>query len=172
MRPRNVNDLTSGRNQACPQHTDGINRPEKPSRRGIVPEVISDCTAWDPRPVGRPELDPRFYDLSALERAAETIRFHAALAEYRLSPAGVLRSWLAVCLRLALALTVPAVLLLPPLILAAGGIAELAVLLNTAGRSLLEAVLAVTAAVFAVRLAVSAWRKWNEYTGRERPRRN
>ena len=64
-------------------------------------------------PLTPPALDTQFHRLAPVERAAEVLRYHAQRTEYWLSPRGRLREWLRTCLRLALLLGIPTVLLTP-----------------------------------------------------------
>ena len=70
-----------------------------------------------------PQIDPDLESLSALERAAEVLRYFLLCAEHRLAPVGRLRRWLRQILRAGAFVAVPALILLPLALLLLAGIA-------------------------------------------------
>lgn len=133
---------------------------EQKDKKGIIPAVVIDCTKWDPAPPRKPEIDPEFFELKTLERAAEAMRYQSARLESWLSPAGILREWLRVCLRLAVALLIPG-LLLVPLSLILNEMVECAAFMQILARNLLETAATVILTVFVIRTAMLVWRQWN-----------
>ncbi len=75
---------------------------------------------WQPEPLPVPVVDIDLPQLSAIERAAEVMRFSCSRLEYWLSPQGTMREWLRFNLRIACALVVPALVVAPLVTLALG----------------------------------------------------
>jgi hypothetical protein len=82
-----------------------------------------------------------------LPRAAEILLFRLLQVEFAISPGGVLREWVKLCLRILLLLLIPACLLVPPVVLIAVGLADLAQEIARMCAEALKAVMAITAAV-------------------------
>ncbi|WP_050025390.1 hypothetical protein [Verrucomicrobium sp. BvORR034] len=84
---------------------------EKPTwvrrTRGLI------TTTWSPQPLPTPRVDPELSQFSGVERSAEVFRYNFRLAEYWLSPGGFMREWIRLNVRIALALLVPSVLVVP-----------------------------------------------------------
>ena len=76
-------------------------------------------------PIERPVVSQDFETLSWPVRVCEALQYQALRLEYFVSPGGVLRFWTRQTILLALMLLVPAALLLPVILLAAGQIVTL-----------------------------------------------
>ena len=100
-----------------------------------------------PVPLDRPQVDRHLTELSAIERAAEVLRFSAYRLEYALSPGGHLRAWFKLNLLLALLLAIPTVLVMPVVTLFLGTVATWSQYLLTAAVNILLALIAGTASV-------------------------
>lgn len=68
---------------------------------------------WHPEPLQPPIIDSDLPALSPVERSAEVLRYTCCNIEYWLSPGGALREWLKFNLRIALAIAVPSLLVIP-----------------------------------------------------------
>lgn len=123
---------------------------------GIIPSVARDCVKWNPEELQKPEIDPEFTELHVLERSAEAVRYQTARLEYWLSPSGTLRAWLKVCLRFAVAMTVPAVIMLPLSIVLQETVA-CAIYLQVLAYNLLQAVVSIIITLFVIRIAFGLW---------------
>ena len=127
---------------------------------GIVPQVIRDCISWRPRALRRPAVSPDFRKMTRFQRLGETFRYQAARTEYAISPSGPMRSWFILWMRLAFALTIPAIVLLPlavimpQLITSASFFLELAVMLASLG-------LTIAAICFGLKLVMFLWEKFS-----------
>lgn len=73
---------------------------------------------WQPKPVIRPHVDHDLPKLTALERAAEVIRYMLHRFEFWVSPKGSLREFIRFNVRLALLLAIPALTVAPLITLA------------------------------------------------------
>ncbi len=138
-----------------------------PRRPGIVNKVVRDCIRWRPGALRKPVVAPDFGKMKPWRRLCETFRYKAARTEYLLSPSGTMRSWFLLWLRLAAALTIPAVVLLPlgiimpKVITSASYFLELAVLLASLG-------LTIAAICFGLKLAVFLWEKFSKILNENR----
>ena len=111
-----------------------------------VPSVLRRAlTTWNPRPIPIPQPDPDVTRYGAVERAAEVLRYHLLQVEYALSPSGVLRELLKLCLRLVVLLCIPALLIVPALVVIAAGLADLAGEIVRLCVNLLKGLLAIAA---------------------------
>ncbi len=117
-------------------------RQSRVSRRRLV--------AWDPTPLPVPQLATDIHSMAALERVAEILRYRLMRAEYALSPNGALRAWFKLCLKIALVIGIPALLLGPILILVLTGIASVAEALVRIFVNLFKAVVAAVAVVLMI----------------------
>lgn len=106
--------------------------------------------AWDPTPLPVPQLATDIKSMAALERVAEILRYRLLRAEYALSPNGALRAWLKLCLKIALIVGTPALILGPILMLILSGIAAMAEALVRICVSILKAVVTVIAIVLMI----------------------
>lgn len=81
------------------------------------PEDDETLRSWlqvnPPQPLSPPHVDPALPLLSGLERAAEVLRYTAQCIEHWLSPHGVLREWFRRNMRLALAVSIPLLVMAP-----------------------------------------------------------
>ena len=111
--------------------------------------------SWDPQPVPEPELDPQLGTYSGLERAAEILRYRLHRLEYVLSPCGMLREWLKLGLRIFLVLSVPALFVLPALVMLFYGIVELTALALRVCVNVLQILLAILGIVVVGGLLIS-----------------
>jgi hypothetical protein len=68
---------------------------------------------WQPTPVQPPTVHPEFTKMSALERAAEALRYTIFCCEIWISPSGGMREWLRHDLRLGICLFIPVSLVVP-----------------------------------------------------------
>ncbi len=104
---------------------------------------------WTPAPVPAPGLDPQLGRRPALERAAKVLLYQLHVLEYALFPAGELRAWMRICLRISLILALPALFVMPALIVLATGLADITAAGARTCRSLLEITvcLVITAAI-------------------------
>ena len=96
-----------------------------PSREPIHRGLGRMLWRFAPRPIPHPELDQELMTEPWLTRAAEVLRYWIARIEHALSPGGVLREWIKLCLRAAAAIGVPALILLPIAVGISGGLADL-----------------------------------------------
>ena len=72
---------------------------------------------WNPKPINAPSVDPELNNLDPLQRSTEALRYSILSLEFWIAPEGQLREWLRQNSRVAVWLTIPALLILPPLIL-------------------------------------------------------
>lgn len=70
---------------------------------------------WRPEPLPSPVVDHELPRLTAIERAAEVVRFMVSKLEYALSPFGHLREFIKLNFRLSICIAIP-VLMVAPLI--------------------------------------------------------
>jgi len=113
---------------------------------------------WDPKPVSETVIDPAIFKRSALERAS-CILIHTLLRlEFAISPQGVLREWARLCLRLCIMLSLPALLVMPALIVLADGILEITAAATVIFSNLLNSVINIvmSVAIIAAVIAVAA----------------
>lgn len=83
--------------------------------RGLPTKIQSAwVAAWCPVPLPAPIVDPELDRLGFVPRSAEVIRYQVLRLEHALSPGGGLRCWMKLNVLLALGLSIPAVLLVPP----------------------------------------------------------
>jgi hypothetical protein len=73
---------------------------------------------WRPEALSSPKVDRDLPKLTAIERAAEVMRFTLSRLEYALSPLGHLREFVKLNFRLAFAIAIPALLVAPLVTLA------------------------------------------------------
>jgi hypothetical protein len=99
-----------------------------------------------------------------LERAAKVLCYQIHQLEYALFPAGELRAWLRICLRICLILALPALFVMPTLIVLATGLADITAAGARTCRSLLEITvhLVITAAIL-VAVAKAVTSRQNRY---------
>jgi hypothetical protein len=81
--------------------------------------------------------------LSFLERSAAALSWQALRLEYALSPSGYLRAWAMLCMKTAIVLGIPAVLIVPVVTIIMTGIATWTALLATAALNMLLALVYV-----------------------------
>ena len=112
-------------------------------------------TAWDPRPVPKPVVDPSLPGAPFLLRVAEVLRYHLLLLEYSLSRGGGLRAWLKLNLLLALLLLIPVVLVVPVVTALLEGLATWTALLLQIVSNLVQTVLWALALVVLLATALS-----------------
>ena len=74
--------------------------------------------AWNPRSL-QPPVPLDTYDIPTVQRTSEMIKFRVLSFEYAVAPSGWLRELISVCLAVALVVAVPALLVLPILLIAA-----------------------------------------------------
>jgi hypothetical protein len=116
---------------------------------------------WNPAPVPAPGIDPQIGRRPALERAAKVLVYQIQSFEYSLFPKGELRAWLRICLRISLILALPALFVMPALIVLATGLADITAAGASICLSLLKIVVyvVITAAILvAVVKAVTSHR--------------
>jgi hypothetical protein len=116
-----------------------------------------------------PTLNPEapFTTTSAklgLERAAKVLLYQLHSLEYALFPAGELRAWTRICLRISLILALPAIFVMPALLVLAHGLAEITAAGARTCRSLLEiTVYLVITAVILVAVAKAVTSRQRRY---------
>jgi len=71
---------------------------------------------WNPSPLERPQVNPDLEEMDGLSRSAESIRYSILSIEFWISPNGQVREWLRHNTRLAIILGIPALLVLPILL--------------------------------------------------------
>ena len=72
------------------------------------------ATAWQPMPLAMPAPVETLSGLGFMERSAVALAYQVLRLEYVLSPAGHLRAWALVSLKIGLLLAIPAILVVPP----------------------------------------------------------
>ena len=93
----------------------------------VVRAIIS--KHWHPKPIDPPQPDPALKDMNGPQRSAETIRYTIQSLEFWLSKKNQLREWVRLNSKLSAVLLVPALLVVPVIILIFGQIAEWLVIL-------------------------------------------
>jgi hypothetical protein len=108
------------------------------------------------KPVALPIIDAQLTRFSAVERAAEVLRYSTARAEFWLSPGGTLRAVLRMSLKLALLIGLPVLILGPVVLLLLEGAAAASAALATIAANLaaLSASLILAVVGFAVLTAL------------------
>ena len=128
---------------------------------GFPGALVRELFAWRPQALSVPDIAAGMPDWDPLSRAAETIRFQSAQLEYWLSPAGVLRTWLQLCLRAAVITAIPVIPLL-----ALTAVLELAVesavAVQTVSYVLLQTIFSLVLGIFALRALGLIWKAWNK----------
>jgi len=109
--------------------------------------ALRKVVAWSPEPLPKPAVDDELTELPVVERAAETLRYSALRLEYAVSPSGALREWTKLVLRVAAAIAVPCVLLVPAVTYFLGGFAQWTTFLRAAAINLVVTVAALIAFV-------------------------
>ena len=115
--------------------------------------------AWTPKPIPVPQLAPDVLSLPAIERAAEILRYRLLSLEYALSPNGSLRAWFKLCLKIALVIGIPVLLIGPILMLVLTGIVDITEAIASICLNLLKAFLAIAAIVVVIAALVAARRR-------------
>lgn len=105
-------------------------------------------------PSGLALLTPRLTELPAVERVAETLRYSALGLEYAISPSGALREWTKLVPRIAVAVAVPCVVLVPTVTYFLGGFAQWTAFLCAAAINLAATVAALIAFVLLLTVLV------------------
>ena len=72
------------------------------------------ATAWQPAPLATPVPVETLSVLDFMERSAAALAYQVLRLEYALSPAGHLRAWAMLSLKIGLMLAIPAILVVPP----------------------------------------------------------
>ena len=85
----------------------------QPNREPIHRSLWRLLTGFDPQPIAPPHLDPNLLTEPSITRAAGILHHQLHRIEYGLSPGGALRAWIKLCLRIAVVIGVPALILLP-----------------------------------------------------------
>lgn len=111
---------------------------------------------WAPAPIPSPGIDPHVGWRPPLERAAEVLRYRLHCLEHTLSPDGELRAWGKVCLRICLVLALPALFVIPLLVVIARGLVDLTSAGARICQNLLEIVLSVVVIAVVLLVAVKA----------------
>ena len=131
------------------------------NRSGIVPQVAADCIRWRPRALRRPSVSSEFRNMSRFQRLVETFRYQTVKAEYVLSPTGIMRSWFLLWTRLAVALTIPALVLLPLAVVMPRLTTSASYFLELA-RQLASLGMIVAAICFGLKLTFFLWKKFSK----------
>lgn len=108
--------------------------------------------------VSPPQRDPQWRQWPRLERAWEIVRFTALRFEHWISPGGLLRGFLRLCIQIALLIGIPAVLLGPPLVLFFQQAVALMALLTELARQFLQAIVHLVGATVGLILLGLIWR--------------
>lgn len=110
-------------------------------------------------PIRRPTVDPELLRLGSISRAAEVVRYSTARAEYWLSPGGTLRSVLKHCIKVALLIGLPVLIIGPVILLllegataASASLAAMAANLAAVSISLITAVIGFAVLIAIVRI--------------------
>jgi len=104
--------------------------------------------SWQPKPVDPPHVDPDLLQLDGLTRSAESFRYSIMSIEWWVSSNGRLREWLRHNTHAAAWLAIPAVLVLPLIVLILFQLAKgVGILTSIAGHLIILPVLALIAAV-------------------------
>ena len=108
------------------------------------------------KPIQPPIVDPQLTRHAPIERAAEVVRYSIARAEYWLSPGGTLRSVLRLCIKAALLIGLPVIIVGPVvLLLLEGAVAASALLAAIAANLAALSISLITAVIgFAVLIAL------------------
>jgi uncharacterized membrane protein len=104
--------------------------------------------SWRPKPVDPPRVDPELPHLDCLTRSAESIRYSILSIEFWISRNGQVREWLRHNARIASWLAVPALLVLPLLVLILWQVVKAVTMLTSiAGHMIVLPILVLVAAV-------------------------
>ena len=118
---------------------------EKPNKLSCVGRIYMEH--WQPKPIQPPKVDPELKNLSGVQRSAEVIRFGVLSLEFWLSPLGRLREWVRLNSKLSAILLIPAVLVLPLILLITGQLMQwLALLISISGKLIILPMAALAAA--------------------------
>jgi hypothetical protein len=122
---------------------------QDPNSKSLLESTRQTMTTWSPQRVAPPQIDPHLDDMNILQRTAEILRYRLMALEYTLSPCGALRAFLKLCVALGLLLSIPALLIVPVLIVLFQGLADLAAAIAAICMGILQAILAVFGIVVA-----------------------
>jgi hypothetical protein len=129
---------------------------EKPSKLSRIGKLYMDH--WQPKPIQSPKVDPELKNLTGVQRSAEAIRFGVLSLEFWLSPLGRLREWVRLNSKLSAILLVPAVLVLPLILLITWQLVQwLALLISVSGK-LIVLPMAALVAVGVIMLVIALLR--------------
>lgn len=104
--------------------------------------------SWHAKQVEQPRVDPELENLNGLTRSVESIRYSILSIEFWISPNGQVREWLRQMTGVASWLAVPAVLVLPLVVLILWQIVKaVTMLVAIAGKMIVFPVLALVAAL-------------------------
>lgn len=104
--------------------------------------------SWQPKPVEKPLVDPALQHLDPITRSAESIRYSILSIEFWISPNGQVREWMRQNTRLAAWLGIPALLVLPLVVLILYQVVKaVGMLTSIAGQMIVLPMLALLAAV-------------------------
>ena len=104
--------------------------------------------SWQPKPVEKPHVDPDLPHLDGLTRSAESFRYSILSIEWWISPNGRLREWLRHNTHAAAWLIIPAVLVVPLVVLILFEVSKgVGMLTSIAGHLIILPILALVAAV-------------------------
>jgi hypothetical protein len=118
---------------------------EKTNKLSCVGRIYAEH--WQPKPIQPPKVDPELGKLTGVQRSAEVIRFGVLSLEWWLSPLGRLREWVRLNSKLSAVLLIPAVLVLPLILLITGQLVQwLALLISISGKLIILPVAALAAA--------------------------
>ena len=135
-----------------------------PSKRNLG-VVLGSALSCELQPLEKPQVDPDFTTMPAIERAVEVLRYNAALCEYRLGSNGWLRAWIFSTLRVLFFLLVPLLafsVLLAFLVPVMAGVAQIFASIAETSRSLFWASVDLLLTAAAIGFAVVQFRVWRQ----------
>lgn len=130
-----------------------------PNNKSSLESIFRALATWNPRPIPPPEMDPGLDGMNGLQRAAEILRHRLHIQEFALAPRGTLRAFLRLCMVLGLLIGIPAILVVPAIVVLFYGLADMTAALAAICMNILQAVVAVAGIVAACWVLVAFSRK-------------
>jgi hypothetical protein len=97
--------------------------------------------------------------MNGLYRTAEILRYRLHTLEYALAPRGTLRAFLMLCMMLGLLIGIPAILIIPAIVVLLYGLADMTAAIAAICMNILRALLAVAGIVAACWGLIAFFRK-------------
>lgn len=110
---------------------------------------------WNPKPIPEPVFDPSVLNRCALERASTILAYSLLKLEFAISDQGLLREWSRLCLRLCLALSLPALLIMPAVVVMTNGILEFTTAVSLIFSNLLEIIITIVVSAIIIATVIA-----------------